>query len=191
MIGSCDSRRDWPASSCRSACSRRWRRCRHALRRRDVRGRRGRHPGQLLWHDHWTWRIGRRPRSANVGAARRFNAMTGVTSIVGSVMVTAFLVDMLSLFADRRERHQRDRAGHRQLRRRQHAGVSAAAALAVILALAAPAQPRDSKRSCSRKPRRALRSTSPRLRRGGRRTSPTSRFSTSSVSAGQQARMAR
>lgn len=52
----------------------------------------------FVWHDRWTWQ----DRPAATGAERwrrlaRFNAMTGLTSIAGSVMVTAGLVEMLSL----------------------------------------------------------------------------------------------
>ena len=52
----------------------------------------------FVWHDRWTWRD--RPPVTDAERWRRlarFNAMTGLTSIAGSVMVTAGLVEMLSL----------------------------------------------------------------------------------------------
>lgn len=52
----------------------------------------------FVWHDRWTWRD--RPPVTEAERWRRlarFNAMTGLTSIVGSVMVTAALVEMLSM----------------------------------------------------------------------------------------------
>ena len=52
----------------------------------------------FVWHDRWTWRD--RPASSERERwtrLARFNAMTGLTSIVGSVMVTAVLVELLSL----------------------------------------------------------------------------------------------
>ena len=52
----------------------------------------------FVWHDRWTWR----ERPVNTERERwvrlaRFNAMTGLTSIAGSVIVTAVLVELLSL----------------------------------------------------------------------------------------------
>lgn len=52
----------------------------------------------FVWHDRWTWRD--RPPLTEAERWRRlarFNAMTGLTSIAGSVMVTAALVEMLSM----------------------------------------------------------------------------------------------
>ena len=52
----------------------------------------------FVWHDRWTWQD--RPAATEAERWRRlarFNAMTGLTSIAGSVMVTAGLVEMLSL----------------------------------------------------------------------------------------------
>ena len=52
----------------------------------------------FVWHDRWTWRD--RPPVTEAERWRRlarFNAMTGLTSIAGSVMVTAALVEMLSM----------------------------------------------------------------------------------------------
>ena len=52
----------------------------------------------FVWHDRWTWQD--RPPATEAERWRRlarFNAMTGLTSIAGSVMVTAGLVEMLSL----------------------------------------------------------------------------------------------
>ena len=52
----------------------------------------------FVWHDRWTWQD--RPAASEAERWRRlarFNAMTGLTSIAGSVMVTAGLVEMLSL----------------------------------------------------------------------------------------------
>ena len=52
----------------------------------------------FVWHDRWTWRD--RPPVTEADRWRRlarFNAMTGLTSIAGSVMVTAALVEMLSM----------------------------------------------------------------------------------------------
>ena len=52
----------------------------------------------FAWHDRWTWRdrpaMNERERWVRLA---RFNAMTGLTSIVGSVMVTVVLVEFLSL----------------------------------------------------------------------------------------------
>src|SRR5687767_1186004 len=52
----------------------------------------------FVWHDRWTWRDRPVPseRERWVRLAR-FNALTGLTSIAGSVMVTAVLVELLSL----------------------------------------------------------------------------------------------
>ena len=52
----------------------------------------------FVWHDRWTWHD-RPPVTAADRWRRlaRFNAMTGLTSIAGSVMVTTGLVEMLSL----------------------------------------------------------------------------------------------
>ena len=50
------------------------------------------------WHDRWTWRD--RPPATEAERWRRlgrFNAMTGLTSIAGSVVVTAALVELFSL----------------------------------------------------------------------------------------------
>ena len=52
----------------------------------------------FVWHERWTWR----DRPAANGRERwlrlaRFNALTGVTSILGSVAVTALLVESWSL----------------------------------------------------------------------------------------------
>ena len=52
----------------------------------------------FIWHDRWTWQ----DRPAATPAERwrrlaRFNAMTGVTSIIGSVAVTAVLVETFAL----------------------------------------------------------------------------------------------
>ena len=52
----------------------------------------------FVWHDRWTWRD--RPASSERERwtrLARFNAMTGLTSIAGSVIVTAVLVELLSL----------------------------------------------------------------------------------------------
>ena len=52
----------------------------------------------FVWHDRWTWRD--RPVSSERERwtrLARFNAMTGLTSIAGSVIVTAVLVELLSL----------------------------------------------------------------------------------------------
>ena len=52
----------------------------------------------FVWHDRWTWRD--RPASSERERwtrLTRFNAMTGLTSIAGSVMVTAVLVELLSV----------------------------------------------------------------------------------------------
>ena len=52
----------------------------------------------FVWHDRWTWRD--RPASSERERwtrLARFNAMTGLTSIAGSVMVTAVLVELLSV----------------------------------------------------------------------------------------------
>ena len=52
----------------------------------------------FAWHDRWTWRdrpaLNERERWVRLA---RFNAMTGLTSIVGSVIVTVVLVELLSL----------------------------------------------------------------------------------------------
>jgi putative flippase GtrA len=52
----------------------------------------------FAWHDRWTWRdrpaANERERWVRLA---RFNAMTGLTSIAGSVMVTLVLVELLSL----------------------------------------------------------------------------------------------
>ena len=52
----------------------------------------------FVWHDRWTWRDRPVPseRERWVRLAR-FNALTGLTSIAGSVMVTAVLVELFSL----------------------------------------------------------------------------------------------
>src|SRR5918996_1241834 len=51
----------------------------------------------FAWHDRWTWRdrpaLNERERW---GRLARFNVMTGLTSMVGSVMVTVVLVELLS-----------------------------------------------------------------------------------------------
>jgi putative flippase GtrA len=52
----------------------------------------------FAWHERWTWRdrpaMNERERWVRLA---RFNAMTGLTSIAGSVMVTLMLVELLSL----------------------------------------------------------------------------------------------
>jgi putative flippase GtrA len=52
----------------------------------------------FAWHDRWTWRdrpaTNERERWVRLA---RFNAMTGLTSIVGSVIVTLVLVELLAL----------------------------------------------------------------------------------------------
>ena len=49
----------------------------------------------FVFHEHWTWH----DRRQGGGFARllRFNALTAVTSIAGSVMVTTFLVETVSM----------------------------------------------------------------------------------------------
>jgi len=52
----------------------------------------------FFWHDRWTWR----DRPAQTAMERwsrlaRFNALTGVTSIAGSVLMTAMLVEWMTL----------------------------------------------------------------------------------------------
>ena len=52
----------------------------------------------FAWHERWTWRdrpaVNERERWVRLA---RFNAMTGLTSIAGSVIVTVVLVELLSL----------------------------------------------------------------------------------------------
>jgi putative flippase GtrA len=55
----------------------------------------------FIWHDRWTWRD-RTTGAAGAGGIRRlirFNALTGVTSILGGALVTAFFVESLGLNA--------------------------------------------------------------------------------------------
>jgi len=53
----------------------------------------------FAWHERWTWRERMRARGdAGVrGRLLRFNAMTAVTSLAGSVVVTTFLVETASM----------------------------------------------------------------------------------------------
>ena len=53
----------------------------------------------FAWHERWTWRE-RMPSSGNAGVLSRllrFNALTALTSIAGSVVVTTFLVETASM----------------------------------------------------------------------------------------------
>ena len=52
----------------------------------------------FLWHERWTWqdRPARNDRERWLRLVR-YNAMTGVTSIVGSLVVTGLLVESLSM----------------------------------------------------------------------------------------------
>lgn len=52
----------------------------------------------FLWHERWTWqnRPARNERERWVRLAR-YNAMTGITSIAGSLLATALLVESLSM----------------------------------------------------------------------------------------------
>ncbi len=49
----------------------------------------------FAWHEHWTWRD--RERQGVVARFIRFNALTAVTSILGSMVVTTFLVETVSM----------------------------------------------------------------------------------------------
>jgi putative flippase GtrA len=49
----------------------------------------------FVWHENWTWRD--RGRSSWLPRLLRFNALTAVTSLVGSVVVTTFLVETVSM----------------------------------------------------------------------------------------------
>ena len=53
----------------------------------------------FAWHERWTWRrwCASRGAAACVGRLLRFNALTAVTSIAGSVVVTTFLVETASM----------------------------------------------------------------------------------------------
>src|SRR5688572_8510945 len=53
----------------------------------------------FVWHERWTWQDRRRTRGDNgvLGRLLRFNALTGLTSIAGSVVVTTFLVETASM----------------------------------------------------------------------------------------------
>ena len=52
----------------------------------------------FLWHERWTWqdRPARNDRE-RLGRLVRYNTMTGITSIAGSLLITALLVESLSL----------------------------------------------------------------------------------------------
>ncbi len=80
----------------------------------------------FVWHERWTWQD-RGCASAEVrgalGRLLRFNALTALTSIAGSVIVTALLVEIVSMHRSSRT-HQRDRARRLQFRRRRHASCS-------------------------------------------------------------------
>ena len=52
----------------------------------------------FVFHERWTWRDRTGPQGA-MGRLLRFNALTGVTSILGGVVVTAFLVETMGLNA--------------------------------------------------------------------------------------------
>ena len=53
----------------------------------------------FAWHEHWTW--GARVRGCGgarvLGRLLRFNALTGLTSIIGGAVVTTFLVETASM----------------------------------------------------------------------------------------------
>ena len=53
----------------------------------------------FVWHERWTWRERVRSRgdAGVVGRLLRFNALTALTSIAGSVVVTTFLVETASM----------------------------------------------------------------------------------------------
>ena len=52
----------------------------------------------FAWHERWTWRDRRTLGDKGVvGRLLRYNALTGLTSIAGSVMVTTFLVETGSM----------------------------------------------------------------------------------------------
>ena len=50
----------------------------------------------FAFHERWTWRD-RRGGTDEFGRLLRFNALTGLTSIVGGVVVTAFFVEMMGI----------------------------------------------------------------------------------------------
>jgi putative flippase GtrA len=50
-----------------------------------------------LWHEHYTWRDRIAGETGAIGRFVRFNLLTGLTSIVGSVVITAFLVEYATL----------------------------------------------------------------------------------------------
>jgi putative flippase GtrA len=49
----------------------------------------------FAWHEHWTWRD--REKRGVMARFLRFNALTAVTSLLGSVVVTTFLVETASM----------------------------------------------------------------------------------------------
>jgi putative flippase GtrA len=49
----------------------------------------------FIQHEHWTWRD--RDKAGAIARFLRFNAFTALTSIVGTVMVTTFLVETVSM----------------------------------------------------------------------------------------------
>jgi putative flippase GtrA len=54
----------------------------------------------FAWHERWTWKDrtwGASAASATLGRLIRFNALTAFTSILGSVIVTTFLVETVSM----------------------------------------------------------------------------------------------
>jgi putative flippase GtrA len=50
-----------------------------------------------LWHEHYTWRDRVAGGTGAIGRFARFNLLTGLTSIAGSLVITAFLVEYATL----------------------------------------------------------------------------------------------